>query len=399
MASDYSYTIPAKAIVTYTDPDWRLQNVLCREPGPNELLVQMVATGICHTDIANVGGIYPRILGHEGGGKVLRKGPKCTVDIEEGDPVLLSFAHCKICNMCLTGHPAHCMDQIALTICGQDPNFALTDLEGEDDRLRPDADGKKRVIAGSYFGHSSFSSTALVKESSVVPVKHLIKDESELKIFAPLGCGIQTGACAVVNVLHPNPAIDSVAIFGLGGVGLSALMAAKALGVQTIIAVDILPNRLSLAEELGATHTINSKGMSGAELTSAIHSLPPFSETSDPASPTGPTGIVDTTGIPSILQAALASVNRLGRVVQLANQGPGSSVSIGLPEHMRDGVHLTGTIQGDADPKKSIPMLIKWYREGKLPLEKLEKQFEVEDFDAAREEMHAGGTIKPVLIW
>lgn len=136
--------------------------------------------------------------------------------------------------------------------------------------------------------------------------------------------------------------------------------------------------------------------MSKDQLIDAIRSLDPFT---DPTGPLGPAGIVDTTGIPTLLQAALASVDRLGRVVQLANQGPGSSVSVGLPEHMSNGTHLTGTVQGDADPKKSIPMLIKWYREGRLPLEKLEQQFKVEDFEKAREEMHSGSVIKPVLIW
>ena len=160
--------------------------------------------------------------------------------------------------------------------------------------------------------------------------------------------------------------------------------------------MDILPNRLALAEELGATHSINSRGMSRDELSEALRSLPPFA---DPTGPEGPTGIVDTTGIPTLLQAALASVHRLGRVVQLANQGPGSNVSVGLPEHMSNGTHLTGTIQGDANPEKSIPMLIKWYREGKLQLEKLERQFKVEEFEKAREEMHSGRVIKPVLIW
>ena len=136
--------------------------------------------------------------------------------------------------------------------------------------------------------------------------------------------------------------------------------------------------------------------MSKEELTQAIRSLPPFAEAD---APEGPKAIVDTTGHPPLLQAALASVNGLGRVVQLANHGPGSFVSVGLPEHMRDGVHLTGTIQGDANPKESIPMLIKWYKQGKLPLEKLEKQFPVDQFERATEEMHAGSTIKPVLIW
>lgn len=137
--------------------------------------------------------------------------------------------------------------------------------------------------------------------------------------------------------------------------------------------------------------------MSKEALIQAIRSLPKYTE--DEAAPFGPEGIVDTTGIPTLLQAALESVNRLGKVVQLANQGPGSFLSVGLPEHMRDGVHLTGTIQGDADPKKSIPMLIRWYREGRLPLDKLEKRFPVENFEEARKAMHEGTTIKPVLIW
>ena len=390
----YEYTIPTKAIVTYTDPDWRFQDVLAREPDEHELLIKIVATGICHTDIANVGGIYPRILGHEGAGHIYRKGANVSSSLEVGDPVLLSFAHCKDCRMCITGHPAHCKEQVPITIQGQDPNFALA--EGEDSRLEPDGQGKKRVIKGSYFGHSSFSGIALGKESSVVNVKDYVSSIEDLRRFAPLGCGIQTGACAMANILHPQPS-DTVGVIGLGGVGLSAIMAAKAIGVKAIIAIDILPNRLKLAEELGATHTINSKGMSKDELTLAIRQLPPFNENKH--SPFGPAGIVDTTGIPSIIQAALAAVDRLGRVVQLANQGPGSFMSVGLPEHMRDGVHLTGTIQGDANPEQSIPMLINWYREGKLPLEKLEKFFEVREFDEARREMHEGVTIKPVLLW
>ena len=390
----YEYTLPTKAIVTYTDPDWRLQDVLAREPDEHELLIKIVATGICHTDIINVGGIYPRVLGHEGAGHILRKGPNVSSELEVGDPVLLSFAHCRDCHMCVTGHPAHCKEQIPLTIQSQDPNFAL--VEGEHEQLEEDSQGKKRVVKGAYFGHSSFSGIALVKESSVVSVKGLADTTEDLRRFAPLGCGIQTGACAVVNIIQPKPS-DSVAVIGLGGVGLSAIMAAKALDVKTIIAIDILPNRLQLASELGATYSINSKGMSKDDLTLAIRALPPFTE--NKTSPFGPSGLVDTTGIPSILQAALAAVDRLGRVVQLANQGPGSFVSIGLPEHMRDGVHFTGTIQGDANLEKSIPMLIKWYREGKLPLEKLEKFFKVEEFDTARKEMHDGSTIKPVLLW
>ena len=388
------FTIPAKAIVTYTDADWRLQNVLCREPGPNELLIEMVATGICHTDIANHGHIYPRVLGHEGAGHILRKGPSCSETLLIGDPVLLSFAHCQKCNMCTRGHPAHCHNQLPLTIRGQDLNYALAEGEPDDERLEKDENGRHRLVKASYFGHSSFSSIALVKESSITPVKGLVQEE-ELKMFAPLGCGIQTGACSVVNIMKAQPD-ESVAIFGLGGVGLSALMAANVLKVQTIIAVDILDHRLEFAKRLGATHTINTRDLSKDETIDKIHELDVFQ---GETTPLGPTHIIDTTGVPILLQAALAAVDRLGTVVQLTNQGPGSTVAVGLPEHMRDGVSLVGTIQGDATPSKSIPMLVEWYRQGKLPLEKLEKFYQAEDFETARKDMHAGTTIKPVLIW
>jgi Zn-dependent alcohol dehydrogenase len=178
------------------------------------------------------------------------------------------------------------------------------------------------------------------------------------------------------------------------------LQAAKVRKVPVIIVVDIVQSRIDLAKSLGATHGINSRGMTKDELITAIASVPPFRKSpSNPTPPLGPTCILDTTGIPSLLQAALASVNRMGRVIQLANQGPGSKVEIGLPEHMRDGVHLTGTIQGDAVGEKSLPMLIGWYRKGNLPLERLEKFYMVEEFEKAREGMHNGSVIKPVLIW
>ncbi len=184
-----SFTIPTKAIVTYTDSDWRYQDVLVREPAAHELLVKITSTGICHTDIANVGGIYPRVLGHEGAGTILRCGADVDPELKDGDPVLLSFAHCKQCRMCRTGHPAHCKEQLPITIQAQDLNYALAEGVGEDERLEPDDIGRRRVVKASYFGHSSFSGIALVKESSVVPVKDLINDKKELQVFAPLGCG------------------------------------------------------------------------------------------------------------------------------------------------------------------------------------------------------------------
>jgi Zn-dependent alcohol dehydrogenase len=115
-------------------------------------------------------------------------------------------------------------------------------------------------IGGKFFGQSSFASLSVVKENSVLPAKNLVKGKEELQLFAPLGCGIQTGAGAVLNLAKPGPK-DRVMILGLGGVGLSALMAAKSLGCQQIIAVDKLKSRIELAKTLGATHGYDTTGV------------------------------------------------------------------------------------------------------------------------------------------
>lgn len=172
------------------------------------------------------------------------------------------------------------------------------------------------------------------------------------------------------------------------------------MGLKTIIAVDILPNRLQLATELGATHAINSRNLSKEGLVASIRVLDAFNPAlSGSAAPFGPSAVIDTTGIPFLIQAALAAVDKLGRVVQLATQEPSSSVAINLQGHLSRGVHLTGTVQGDSIPAQSIPMLIGWYRDGRLPLEKLEKHFPVDEFEQARRQMNEGIVIKPVLIW
>lgn len=188
------YTIPTQAIITYGNSDWRLQPVLARSPGPKELLVRVIATGICHTDIVNKGNIAPRILGHEGAGRVLQKGSACTVDVEIGDPVLLSFAHCRKCYMCTSGHPAHCDESGSLTLRAEDLNYVLA--EGEEESLEKDHEGKRRIVKAGYFGHSSFSGIAVVKESSIVSVKGLVNNDEELEIFAPLGCGSKLSSLA-----------------------------------------------------------------------------------------------------------------------------------------------------------------------------------------------------------
>ncbi len=212
----------ARAIVASTPgsnhhsgDNWRIQDVTVRPIKPDEVLVQIIATGICHTDLLmtsyppGMAGIaYPKVAGHEGAGYVKAVGSSVTKKLEVGDPVLLSFDFCKECAQCKQGHPAYCHSLNPLNMAGDATCFKL-------------AEGGN--AGGQFFGQSSFASLSVVKEASVLNVKGMIKDEEELKLFAPFGCGVQTGAGTVVQLANAKKE-DTVVIMGLGGVGLSAIM-------------------------------------------------------------------------------------------------------------------------------------------------------------------------------
>ena len=195
-----------------------MEEVFVRKPEKGELLVDMVASGICHTD-ALIGGIpggaapiafYPRVLGHEGSAIVREVGEGVTV-AKAGDPVLLSYAFCDKCQLCKDGHHSHCPDFTELNFGDVCRCFGLKSKGGDTD------------IGGAFFGQSSFSSVSIVKECSVVNAKDLIKEKKDLQMFAPLGCGIQTGSGTVINAAKAGPN-DVIVIMGLGGVGLAAVM-------------------------------------------------------------------------------------------------------------------------------------------------------------------------------
>ena len=171
----------------------------------------MVASGICHSDLLITAPPFfssPRVVGHEGSGYVRAVGPGVKKDIKVGDPVLLSFDHCGQCEPCKSGHPAYCAI------------FIPTNLMCVPDVFKSE---KGEGIAGKCFGHSSFASLSVVKEASVLNAKDLVKSKEELQLFAPLGCGIQTGAGAVLRIAKPSKG-DRVLVLGLGGVGLSAVL-------------------------------------------------------------------------------------------------------------------------------------------------------------------------------
>ncbi|KAI8939540.1 hypothetical protein NX059_003309 [Plenodomus lindquistii] len=204
------YTIPAKGIISYSQHNWQWEDLLTREPHEDEFLVEMIATGVCHTDITGYGGIYPRVLGHEGAGRILRLGSSSqSPSFSPGDLVILSAASCQSCKYCTTGHPAYCVSHASLTLTANEPNFVLARDPGT-------------VIGGGYFGQSSFASPVPVKVSCAANMRGLVGGEMELRKFAPLGCGIMTGAGAVTHVGGCGVG-DVVAVIGLGGVGLAGV--------------------------------------------------------------------------------------------------------------------------------------------------------------------------------
>ena len=242
--------------------------------GPGEILVEMSGTGICHTDLlvtsypAEAPGMqYPRVAGHEGAGYIRALGPHLqNQDLSVGDPVLLSFDSCAQCAYCASGTPAYCETFMPMNILGTQGVFV-------------EADGTK--VAGKYFGQSSFAALTVCTERSVLSAKHLVQSRDELNLFSPLGCGLQTGAGSVLNVAKPGQD-DIVMILGLGGVGLSALMAAAILGCKKIIAVDRVKSRIELAKELGATDELDTTGVE--DLVKALK---------EAAGGTGPTCVID----------------------------------------------------------------------------------------------------------
>ena len=208
-------------------------------PRDDEVLVRLVASGVCHTDIGFVDdwseSDTPVVLGHEGAGVVERTGPGVN-GVAIGDHAVLSYQSCGRCRSCQRGRPTDCDHFFEI-------NFGFARLDGSNAYARSG-------VLGHFFGQSSFATHALATVRNIVKVS----PELPLALLAPLGCGLQTGAGSVMNSLAV-PAGAGIAVFGTGAVGLAAVMAARIAGASPIIGVDMKPKRLELARQLGATHT------------------------------------------------------------------------------------------------------------------------------------------------
>ena len=220
---------------------------------------------------------------------------------------------------------------------------------------------------------------ALVCERSLVPVD--AGDNDELAMFAPLGCGVQAGAATVLNELKPRPG-ESCVIFGAGTVGLSALMAAHMTGARHIIAVDKVASRLELATELGATHVLDARK---EEIGPRLREL------------AGPVDhAVETTGVSRLIDQAIRSLGPFGKMSLLGvtHEDPHERVT---PKSPGPNQRVFYSIAGDSDPQKFIPYMIRCYREGKFPFNKLIREYPASEINEALRDSLVGATIKPVL--
>ncbi|WP_067650560.1 NAD(P)-dependent alcohol dehydrogenase [Nocardia harenae] len=336
------------------------------DPRENEVLVRIVAAGICHTDLtskAYSAPDTPAVYGHEGAGIVEAIGAAVT-GIAVGDKVLISYNSCGSCARCAAGHRAYCANFGPLNAAGARPDGTTpVSIDGD-------------PVWSAFFGQSSFAHHAIATAENVV----VVDPEVDLRIAAPMGCGFQTGAGAVLNILRPQ-ADSSVVVFGVGGVGMAAVMAARALGARTVIAVDLSAQRRELALEVGATHAIDG---AADDLVAAITEI----------TGGGASHALDTTAVPAVIANALAALDALGTLVTVGIGSP--ELTVNIVDLISNGKTVRGSIEGDANPAEMIPTLLNWHAEGKFPVEKIITVYPFEKINDAVADMH-GHAIKPVL--
>lgn len=353
------------AVVLDAGADPQLTDVQIREPVGDEVLVRIDAVGICHTDVSVAARFrkLPMVFGHEGAGTVVQAGPAAAPRV--GDQVVLTFASCGACRHCQADAPAYCVRSTDLNMRGGrcDESSALH------------ADGAP--IRGGFFGQSSFCTYAIAGSRNTV----VLPEPMDPALAAPLGCSVQTGVGAVLNVLAPQPT-DALVVFGAGAVGLSAVMGARIAGCRTIVAVDPIGERRTLATQLGATATIDPTASDAAagilELTG------------------GAAAAVDTTARPDVLATALGVLRERGTLALLGLGALTAELPVALI--MGKGLTVRGVVEGDSEPHSFIPRLVDLHRCGELPLDKFVTRYPFGDFDRAWAAAKTSDVVKPVLM-
>lgn len=355
------------AVVNEKSGKFQISEVEIAELRDDEVLVRVVGVGVCHTDMIGRDQLYPvrfpAVFGHEGSGVVEKIGARVT-KLQPGDHVVMSYRACGHCPACKAGDPTHCANIFGCNFAG---------VRG---------DGSATVhqhgipIFANFFNQSSFAAYALASEANTVKVPK----DVPLELLGPLGCGILTGAGAVINALRPG-AGSSIAIFGCGSVGLAAVMAAAAVGCTTIVAVEPNAERRRIALELGASHTLDPSQVNVVEEAQKLGGMD-FS--------------LECTAIPAVFRQAVDSLKVPG-VCGLVGAAPlGTEVTLDMNSIMF-GRTVMGIIEGQAVPDNFIPKLIDLYRSGRLPLEKIVKFYSLDEINQAVSDSESGRVVKAIL--
>ncbi len=357
------------ALIEKPGEAFHMETLELAEPRRDEALVRIAACGVCHTDdVARCGIIpvpLPAVFGHEGCGVVEALGPGME-DFSPGDRVLFSFGYCGTCENCRSGHPYACLHNRRLNFSG----------EHFDGSHRLSGNGKP---VSAFFGQGAFAEYAVVHRHNLIPAP----DDLPLELLAPLGCGIQTGAGAVLNYLKAEPG-SSILITGCGAVGLSAVMAAVIAGCETIIACDVVPERLRLAKELGATHTLNGREVS--DIPGAVRSL---------TDGCGVRYAVDCTGSGTCVRTSLICVRPLG---VCAVVGATQELTIHVENELMGAAKtLGGVVEGCCVPQLFIPKLLEFHRRGRFPFDRLITYYPFAEINAAFADTKKGSVVKAVL--
>lgn len=337
------------------------------DPRPDEVLVRVAAVGVCGTDLEFAGFFpTPALLGHEGAGVVEKVGAHVT-SVRPGDHVAMSFASCGTCAPCRTGAPAYCRGFDALNFSGRRSDGSTAVTHGG------------REVNAHFLGQSSFADHVVAPERAVVR----IDPSYDLLRAGPFGCGFQTGAGGVFNVLRPRPG-SSIAVFGAGAVGVAAVIAASLSGCKVVAAVDVNPAKLEAARGFGATHGVDSSAGGTAEQLAALV-------------PEGFDFVIDTTGREDVLRTAVEALGPLGRA-GVIGVGPSESMSFDW-RSILNGRTVTGIVAGSSVPQLFLPELLELNAEGRFPVEKMISYFPFEQINEAVAAVRSGSVGKAVLTF
>lgn len=363
-----------QAAVKYADKDEFLYETLeLDQPQANEVLVKIAGAGICHTDVVFAAGAlpeypFPAVFGHEGSGVIEAVG-KDVKSFKPGDHVVISFGSCGHCRECKNHLPSYCEALEVHNGIGRRPDgsSALKNEKGE-------------VVSSHFFGQSSFGTYAITTERNLVKVEK----DLPIELLGPLGCGIQTGAGAVLQSMNMREGYNLV-VFGGGAVGLAAIMAGAIRKAGKNILVEPKASNRALAKELGASDVIDP---SNCNVEEAIRAL----------LPQGADYILDTTGIPDVQKSAYACMARHGMLGFIGITPPETNLPGDVQTVLAQGQRIIGILEGDADPGLFIPEMISYYRAGRFPFDRLVKFYPMSEINTAIAEQFGGICIKPVLI-